>query len=59
MDPWYAGPAYPPYGSDYVEPPPEEQKAFLQEQIGVIEEELNYLQKRLAELEQDKVEEKK
>ena len=58
------GPRYwwtddPAYYADYAEMTPDEEKAFLKEQVGVIEEEMKYLRERLAELEQGKVEKKK
>jgi hypothetical protein len=55
VDPWYAGS----YGADYVEQTPEEEKAFLSEQIKVLNEEMKYLQERLQELEQGKAEKAK
>jgi hypothetical protein len=59
MDPWYAGPVYPPDAGEFVDQTPEEEKAFLQEQVGVLEGELKYIQERLAELEQERGKEKK
>jgi hypothetical protein len=58
-DPWYAGPAYPLYGYGYSEPTPEEESSYLKDQLGALQDEMNYIQERLSELAKGKEEKKK